>query len=191
MATTKPKYYVYYDKKTGSLLSVTNEKSKTFEYGFEVDFCEVEGLLSGRDNFKDFVVGQKRLDNNSTVLAIMPVGIEGYVFKNNVFEWISENPHAECIVEWHQPTASWNISLSKKSKSTYNDHVLLSKLVFFVTLENDLDFLIRTIQIDLQSLLALGSICIPFKTSLEHKIDKISISSKLVFKSYGLKITYE
>ena len=48
--------------------------------------------------------------------------------------------------------------------------------------------IIRTIFISLQDLLASDKISIPFESKLENKIDKISISSKLVFKSYGLKV---
>jgi hypothetical protein len=191
MATNTRKYYVYYDKKTGAILSATNEKSSVFEHGIEVEFADVEGLLTGTQEFKDYVIGHKRLSDNTTVLAIIPVGNEGYTFKNNVFEWISENPHAECIVEWNGPLKTWNVSLTDAVKNTYKDYILTSKLVFFVTLESDLDFLVRTIYIDLQQLLDSNCIKIPFTTSLEHKIDKISISSKLVFKSYGLKVIHE
>lgn len=191
MATDIRKYYVYYDKKTGAILSATNEKSLVFEHGIEVDFSEVEGLLTGTCDFKDYIVGYKRLADNSTVLAILPIGNDGYTFKNNVFEWISENPHAECMVEWNGPLAMWTVSLTDAVKNTYKDYISTSKLVFFVTLESDLDFLVRTIYVDVQHLLASNSIKIPFTTSLEHKINKISISSKLVFKSYGLKVIYE
>lgn len=191
MASDKRKYYVYYDKKTGAILSATNEKSTVFEHGIEVEFSDIENLLNGSHNFKDYAVGHKRLADNATVMAIIPIGNDGYTFKNNVFEWISNNPHAECIVEWNGPLKQWNISLSDAVKKTYKDYILTSKLVFFVTLESDLDFLVRTIYVDLQDLLDQTVINIPFTTSLEHKIDKISISSKLVFKSYGLKVTHE
>lgn len=191
MAQTKRRYYVYYDKKTGAILSATNEKSTVFDHGIEVDFSDIEGLLSGKDDFKDLVVGYKRLANNSTVLAVLPSGVSGVTFRNNVFEWIEENPHADCIVEWNGPKSSWKVSLVSAVKNTYTDYILTSKLVFFVTLESDLDFLVRTIYIDLQYLLDQKSVEIPFNTSLEHKIDKISISSKLVFKSYGLKVIHE
>lgn len=191
MVTTKRKFYVYYDKKTGAILSATNEKSVTFDHGIEVEFEDIESLLDGTADFKDYVVGYKRLADNSTVLSVLPSGINGYTFRNNIFEWISENPTADCIVEWNGKKELWAISLNPKSKKLYTDYILTSKLVFFVTLENDLDFLIRTIYVDLQQLLDSDSIEIPFTTTLEHKINNISISSKLVFKSYGLKVTHE
>jgi len=162
-----------------------------FDHGIEVEFADIEGLLTGKDDFKDFVVGYKRLADNSTILSVLPSGISGVTFRNNVFEWIENNPHADCMIEWNGPKSCWNISLVPTVKSTYNDYILTSKLVFFVTLESDLDFLVRTIYINLQQLLDQDSIEIPFNTSLEHKIDKISISSKLVFKSYGLKVIHE
>ena len=72
-----------------------------------------------------------------------------------------------------------------------SDKVLTPKLVFFVTLETDFDFLIRTIFIDTQDLLSSKYLAIPFISTLETKIDKISISSKLVFQTYKLRIVHE
>jgi hypothetical protein len=63
--------------------------------------------------------------------------------------------------------------------------------IFFVTLENDFDFLVRTIFLQAVDLLSSEKLIVPFDSSLEHKINKISISSKLVFKTYGLKIIHD
>jgi len=188
MTTPKQRYYLYYDKKTGAILSVTNEKSSVYEHGIEVEFSDVKKLLDGTENFKDYMVGYKTLPDGGTILSFLPAeNIEGFTFNNNVFEWITENPHSECTVEWNGPDASWNISLA--DTAVYSDYILTSKLVFFVTLESDLNFLVRTIYIDLKELLAHGFVQVPFTTSIEYKIDKISISSKLIFKTYGLKVT--
>jgi len=69
----------------------------------------------------------------------------------------------------------------------YDGKIATDKVKFFITLENDFDFLIRTIDINLTSLIA-DTVIVPFITMLELEIDKISISSKTVFDSYGLKI---
>ena len=76
-------------------------------------------------------------------------------------------------------------------KRIYYDVVVAPKLVFFVTLENDFDFLLRTIFINLADLITSDVISFPFESNIEHKIDKISISSKLIFKSYGLRIIHD
>jgi hypothetical protein len=187
-----PKYYVYYDKKTGKLLSVGNEKDSQYEYGIEVKFEEIESLLDGTARFKDYLVGYKRDVDGSSRLAVVPNTEQGYTFKNNVFEWITEsNKATECIVTWNGKTKHWEFSLSDKAKNIYKDSILIPKLVFFVTLESDFDFLIRTIFLDAIDLISSEHILVPFESNIETKISKISISSKLVFKTYGLKVIYD
>lgn len=187
-----PKYYVYYDKKSGKILSIGNEKDDSYEYGIESTWAEVENLVNGTWSFKDYLVGYKRQSDGTSVLAIVPNTEQGYIFKNNIFEWITDaNENAECTVTWNGPNSCWDFSLSESVRAVYGDSLLVPKLVFFVTLETDFDFLIRTIFIETLELIASEKISIPFTTKMENKIDKISISSKLIFKTYGLKIIYE
>jgi len=184
-------HYVYYDKKSGYIHSVGNEEDKRYEHGIRTTFEEVENFLTGKWKFKDYVVGYKNQPDGTSVLSIVPSTDQGYAFKNNVFEWITENAgNAECLVTWNYPNKEWQFSLSKEFKET-SDKVLTPKLVFFVTLETDFDFLIRTIFIDTQDLVSSDYISIPFTSTLENKINKISISSKLVFKTYNLRIINE
>ena len=59
--------------------------------------------------------------------------------------------------------------------------------MFFVTLESDFDFLIRTIFIEPYELRTKKKIIIPFETEYEKDVDKISIASKLSLQSYGIQ----
>jgi hypothetical protein len=184
------KYYIYYDKKTGEILAVGNEKSSRYENGIEVAFEDAEPFLTGKWQFKDYQVGYHKDSGKTTVLSTTNE-FSGYVFNNKVFEWITEfNTDAECIVEWNLRDRVWNFSLSRSFKNTYNA-ILAPKLVFFVTLENDSDFLIRTIFIATEELLTSDCVTVPFESNIETRLDKIAISSKLVFKTYGLKVIYE
>jgi hypothetical protein len=191
ISTEPPKYYVYYDKKNGEILSVTNEKSDRYEYGLVTTFAEVEKFLSGDWAFRDYKVGYRK-DTDKRSLAILSNEFSGYVFRNSMFEWITEQDYeAECIVQWNNPDKAWKFSLDDNFKKTYNNNILASKVVFFVTLETDFDFLIRTITLDVEQLLDSKRIIVPFDSAVENKIEKISISSKLVFKSYKLEIINE
>lgn len=188
---TPAMYYVYYDNKVGTIFSVTNERTDKYEYGLEVSFEDIEPFLTGAWNFNDYVVGHKKTPNNKVVRAIMPVVDQNYGFRNNVFEWIQPNTkNPEMVVEWSYPTQSWIFSLSSDFKE-HTKELFTTKLLFFVTLTDDFDFLIRTIPIDATELLDNESVSIPFTSNLELDIKQISISSKLAFKTYNLKITYE
>ena len=63
-----------------------------------------------------------------------------------------------------------------------------STLVFFVMLETDFDFLIRTFYIKLHNLLKEGKLIYNFESKMEDNIHKLSISSRRFFNNYGLKI---
>jgi hypothetical protein len=186
---TTPRYFVYYNKKSGKILSIGNERDDSYEYGIEATWAEVEKLIDGSWSFNDYLVGYKRQPDGSSVLAVIPNTEHGYNFKNNIFEWITDtNEKAECTVAWNGPSECWEFSLNDSVKAVYNNSLLIPKLVFFVTLETDFDFLIRTIFVDSLDLISSKQISVPFTTKIEKRIDKISISSKLVFKTYGLKI---
>lgn len=182
------KYYIYYEKKTGQILSVSNEKRIDYDYGIELPFEDVEKFLTGEWNFADYIIGYKRLADNTTTLGVMLKSSDGYSFKNNVFEWITEDKNADCIVEWSPD--KWTFDLKNEFRKICNELVLPTRLVFFVTLNDDFDFLIRTIFIDTAGLVN-GPVVIPFDSNFEKDLNKISISSRLVFKSYGLKVTNE
>lgn len=184
------KYRVYYDNKTGIIYSVTNEENPNYNYAIEPTIDEVNKLLSGEWSFMDYIVGYKRLADNTVVRSIVPNSDSEYSFRHNSFEWITESSNdAELIVEWNLPKQTWNFSLSDEFKKN-NNEIFVNKLLFFITLENDFDFLIRTISIDAYKILD-DTYSIMFESKREYDIRSISISSKLVFKSYKLKVVYE
>lgn len=187
-----PQYYVYYDKRTGGILSVSNEQDTSYEYEFKTTYESVRRFISGEWEFKDYLIGYKRLADDETQLSIIPKFDEEYAFRNNVYEWIKPiDTESEVIVSWCKHRRVWEISLSETAKQSYNDGILSPRLVFFVTLETDFDFLINTIYVDVQSLITQEKIVVPFSSVFEEDISKISIGSRLVFKTYSLRVINE
>lgn len=188
----EPTFYVYYDKRTGEIFSVSNERNRKYEFELTTTHSQVEKFLSGEWHFSKYLVGYKRLADDTTVLSIMPKVDDEFAFRNNIYEWICPAKNdTEVILEWNKPNKMWYISLSKKAIKTYNDGILTPKLTFFVTLETDLDFLIRLITVDMQELMAEQTISVPFTSSFENNIDQVSVGTRLIFKTYGLKVTHE
>lgn len=182
-------HYIHYDRKTGQIIGVSNFDDKSFEYSLNVTFEEARDFVNGTLKFKDFLVGYKKDSNGKTYLGLVAAADHGYSFKNNTFEWIKETSEdVECLVTWNGPGKRWEFQLDQSSKDYYNV-AAAPKLVFFVTLEEDFDFLIRTIFINIQDLILSDlKVVVPFESNIESRIDKISISSKLLLKSYGLRI---
>jgi hypothetical protein len=184
-----PKFYIHYDKKTGEIISSSNEINTAYSK-IEITYDEHERFLYGIDKFGDYQVGLVKTTDNQTVLALVQKADQGYAFKNNMFEWIQDAPNksTECVVTWDKINQQWIFSISKKCQERFKENITTDTLLFFVMLENDFDFLIRTISFNIQDLLAVDEIKRPFESRIEHDITKISIASKIVFQSYGLKI---
>jgi len=183
-----PKYYAHYDKKTGEIFSIGNEYNPMYPNRIEIPQDDHDRFLYGHEKFNDYQIGYVRTVDNKTILALAPKSEQGYAFKNNIFEWISEPPtkNTELVVSWSNQ--SWTFSISEACRARIKENITVEIIPFFVMLANDFDFLIRTIFINTQDLIEFDKIEKPFESRIEHDITKISIASKIIFQSYGLKI---
>jgi hypothetical protein len=187
MHTPKP-YYVYYDGKTKGILSILSEKVDMYENAIEVTYEDIEKFLTGEWHIKDFKVDY--LDYSSN-LSIIGNDDRGFDFKNSEFAIIDKtDDYAEFIVEWNLKKKTWTFKLDNSFRKTYNG-MFNSKMPFFITLESDLDFLIRTIEIDAVDLKNKKGTVVPFEYDIELDINKISMASKMNFKNYALRIVNE
>jgi hypothetical protein len=185
-------YYAYYDPITNQLLSVTNEKISLYTDYLEVDFDTYERLVTGKQKFSDYLLGHIKIEDK-TVLKLIPVVEQAYSFKNTMLEIISENKikDPELVVEWHGVNKEWNFLVSATAKGRLNVKLDSAKILFFIILESDYDFLIRTIVIDSQQLLSQNCVGIPFANEIENHIGKLSVASRLIFESQTLRIVNE
>jgi hypothetical protein len=184
------KYYLHYDKKTGSILSVSNEKTEDNKYSFEVPFSEYKLFLEGYKNTHDHIITYAKGISGKTELSVVKVTDSLYEFKNKSFEWINKLPkkNTELIVEWDKNSNQWIFTLSEDAKERLKTDLINPHTIFFIMLKNDFDFLIRSIVFKIGDLIIKPNICVPFTSEIENHINKISISTKLFFHSYGLKI---
>jgi len=184
----QPKCYAHYDKKTGEIFSIGNEINLLYPNRIEISQDDHDRLLYGHEKFNEYQIGYIRTVDNRTILALAPKSEQGYAFKNNVFEWISEPPTdaTELVVSWSNQ--SWTFSISEACRERIKENSTIETIPFFVMLATDFDFLIRTIFVNVQDLILHDKIEKIFESRLEQDITKISIASNIVFQSYGLKI---
>lgn len=188
--TTQSNYFVYYDKKTGSILSVTNEKNEKLEYFLEVEKSVAVPFLEGTQFIGDYCVAY----DEKIGLTIIPKEDEFFIRRTNIFEIIkptTEIENKEFIVEWNKGVYGWNFYLTPDAKSRLREEGLAQYLAVFISDANDLNFLYRIIYIDASLLLMKEKVYHPFVVKEEHDIEKITVSSKLVFETYGLTIVYD
>ena len=183
------KSYVHYDKTTGEILAISNCVVSTYEVWLEVESSTVIDLISGVRQFNEYFVNYKKLLDGSIISEVVFKEQLEFLYQFKEFELISENTNddAVLVVEWDYPNKEWHFILNNASLKT---RISVSPLLFFVTLDADFDFLIQCRTIEPTNLQA-GRVTVPFASNIEHNIKNIAISSKLVFKSYRLKIINE
>jgi len=186
----KPIYRIYFNLDSGEILALSNEILTEYEHSIITTYEQFESFIIGREQLKDWKVIKTNNQDNEYGVDLVQQAFQGQTFKNHMFEWITDTPtkKTDMVVHWDEYKKHWTFMISEHARQQYYDKKITTKVVkFFITLKTDLDFLIRTIDIDLKSLVA-DKVIVPFETNLESQLDRISISSKTVFDSYGLKI---
>ena len=188
--SVKPVYRIYFNLETGELLAASNQVCPEYDYSLIVQYEQYEAFVSGKEEFKNWSAVKTKTFDNEYGVELVQKEFQGHSFRNNMFEWIIDLPttSTELIVHWDEFNNQWIFIMSNGARQKVYDKKISTKIVkFFITLEHDFDFLIKTIDIELHDLLS-DKVVVPFTTTLETQIDKISISSKTVFDSYGLKV---
>ena len=187
-------YYVHYDKKSGQIFSVSNERNLKYEFSLEVSSDVATPFIDGAERYIDYIIDYTTDAEGKPVLGIISKFDQLNALRNNIFEQVLDTKNLDkkdFIVEWDKPNNCWNFSVNSKIKELLAKKGVTNTLVIFISLEADLNQLIRTIYIDTTKLAYMDKISEPFTHQLEKQIDKIIVASKLVFESYGLKITHE
>ena len=184
------KYYLHYDKKTGSITSVSNEKTINDKYSFEVPFLEYKLFVEGHKQTQHHLITYAKGISGKPELSLVKIADSLYEFKNKSFEWINKSPKkdTELIVNWDKKNGQWIFTLSADAKNRLKDELINPHTIFFIMLKDDFDFLVRSIVFKVEDLISNSTTNVPFTSEIEYYIDKISISTKLTFHSYGLII---
>jgi len=185
-------HYAYYQVDTKELICLTTEKHPNFKDWIELDEYTYGRLVSGKEKFRDYLIGHVKV-GKKTVIKLQSKMTQAYVFRNTGFEVVTtaavENP--ELVVEWNYPKKEWNFFLSAVAKKRLRPKLENQLLPFFIILENDYDFLIRTIFVSSEVLFSDECVGVAFEANLETELDKISMLTKLFFESSLLRVVNE
>jgi len=185
-----PKYYVHYDASTNQILSVNNYRHADYTDAIEISFEEYDRLVTGRDKFSDFQVGVVVQPDGSSAGGLVTTRVaQEHSFKNRFLIWIDKKCESPDInIHWDQYNRHWLFFVSGDLRTQYYSNKLpVSTISFFVTMGRDPNFLLRSMEIDLEKLVE-GQIIIKFETEWESDIDKISLTSSLASLQYSLTI---
>lgn len=175
-------YYVYFDKNDGSILAISNEIYNHYEASIQVEFEEVERFFNNTDQHFNFKVVFDADGKPSFVNRHIKS-----VIKTNIIETIRITDK-DCILTVVWTKDGWEFVMAESFLNHPRAKSLNSKLTFYVTLEDNINRLVREIEIQLRNLVSNGKVSIPFVSEREKKVDEISIFTLPFFESYGMKI---
>jgi len=178
-------YYVYFDT-AGEILSISNERSVSRTDSFlEIEYERVEKFISNTETLSDYKISL--LDEKPTLVK----KTQESVYKTNIFKMIDPTvtESTMLVVRWEKSKSRWVFSLRESYKKQLRDLGLSSRLLFFVTMNSNVNLLVRSIEIDLKELIGSpAGISIPFSSKFENNIKLINIGTRRFFDSYGLLI---
>ena len=176
-------YYVYFTD-AGKIDAITNEKRESTALGFiTVDYKRVEQFLTGTENFIDYVVSLADKDTPMIVKKTEDAGVNTN-WLVNVRSPITDNTTLNIL--WNSFNKSWDFSIQESYKQQISTLNLNAQLLFFVTLRNNANFLVKIITIDMKELLEANQIKISWTSDAEHNFSKLFVSTKRFFDSYGI-----
>ncbi len=180
-------YYVYFTD-AGKIDAITNEKRESTVLGFiTVDYKRVEQFLTGTENFIDYVVSLADKDTPMIVKKTEDAGVNTN-WLINVQAPTTDNTTLNIV--WNNFNKSWDFSIQESYKQQISTLNLNAQLLFFITLKQNANFLVRIINIDMKELLDAKQIQIPWTSNAERDFSRLFVSTKRFFDSYGI-LKYE
>jgi hypothetical protein len=178
-------YYVYFEKDTGHIIALSNEKL-VYENFIQIDFKEIEQFFNNKENFINFKI---TFDQDGSVKFVNRNQSE-LNFKSNIVETIRLNENDNILtVEWSPE--GWKFIMNDRFLQHPRAKSLNAKLFFYITTDNNINFLIRQIEVQLKTLIGNGHIIVPFTSEKEKTIENISMFTLPFFESYGMRIKHD
>jgi hypothetical protein len=184
-------YYAYFNPETEKFFSSSNVLDSTIIHYAIIKEDEHRDICAGKLKLTDCIL-DKHIDFDGSILykLLTPQMYNEFNFQNSLLEWINNAPvkYTEFIIEWDLPNRQWIFYVTDEGRKILDGGMYDSTLVFFIILETDFDFLVRTFYIKLHEILKAGKLVYNFESKIEDNISNLSISTRRFFDSYGLKI---
>jgi hypothetical protein len=182
----QPKYLLYFDPLTYSILSITNEKSTQLSNYIEIDFDKIEPFLLGKKDPSKF----KLILNPSNTFEIVSKVVNQDTKSSILVTVPSTDQPASLIIVNNVEHRTWKFLLSEKEQQRLANDIINYSIGIFVTSIHNKNALYRTIDIDLSELVKEGSITVPYQSDIESS-DSIQLITVKFFESYSLRYESE
>lgn len=185
----KQEYYAYFDPETDKVFLVTNVLHPKHSHYAKITKDQHRELCDGKVKFEECIIDRQfNIAGEIEHKLITRQMMDEFNFKNKSLMWVSDTPtdSTEFIVGYS--SNQWEFCVTDAGRNILEGAMYDSTLVFFVTLETDFDFLVRTFYIRLHDVLKAGKIVYDFESNFEKNIKHLSITTRKFFNSYGLTV---
>jgi hypothetical protein len=177
-----PNMYLYHNN-LGEITALSNIKPEAGDY-LEVPKEKLVDFLSGKKNISRYKIDYFKFKDKDNTPS------KGNVFipKDLIYTipFIKKEDSVDVLVTHSKREELWYFSLSDNAKALVQSQNLDKTYQFFVIKDEDLNFLISTIEIRGSDLLSDKSV--PFSAPIEKHVYNVSIVTTKDFESYGLLI---
>lgn len=174
------KYYVIFDNNY-NVVKITTDV--TYEENFfEIDKDEAAGFSIGIKSLQSYYVKQS---------ALHTYELQEKQFANveymqlELLEAVKDKNDSELLIIHNSLQNCWKFKLSNKAKKIIQFNESQKQLKLYVSSTMQSNFLIRTLNVDINSLLE-DQIQINFESSYENNLDFLTVYSKRYFHTIGI-----
>jgi hypothetical protein len=176
--------YVYFDKVTGDILNITDQKNLSVDAeSFEIDSNTLHSILPGTENSANFRV---TVDINNKFNIVPKV-----ITLNPKLSSLAIIPYTDTVATLTVfndiENKNWIIVLDEDEKQRLNGTVVTYMKQIYVTAKENKNILYRSFDIDLNILIATGSITVPHEMVIESITSRIQLFTIKFFDSYALQ----
>lgn len=175
-------YYVYFDKSDGTILALSNEVCPHYENFLQVEFEQIERFFNNTDQHFNFKVIFDAEGKPSFVNRHITSNV-----KTTIIETIRVTDN-DCVLTVIWTPSGWEFVVSDVFLENPRAKNVNSKLIFYVNTEENINHLVRQIDLQLRNLVANRVVKVPFTTARELNANDISMVTIPFFESYGMKI---
>ena len=179
-------YEVYYDKDTGNILSITNEKREDFLNSFEVEYDLVKEFFNGKkisSNYKVVFVDQTTpviISKNDTDVNLINIDeVEKVDHWDSMF-----------TIENYPLLQQWGFQLRPDQQTILKHHNLNTAFEIFIVDKDYNTILVRSIKLFLKDLLENDRIYVNHEMSKEADVEN-RIFVRKFFSTIGYQILYD
>jgi hypothetical protein len=180
-------FLVYFDKTSGNIISMTNERRDTDEPYITMPYEDIKLFLEGKQNFNDF----KIIFEKDEITLVSKKVSNDINFNSLATVNITKSVENSLTVENHLDVKHWGFTLREDLKIGLQQKILDVNLEFYVCINGNKNFPVRTMTIPLEQLVKEKTYFIPHELVIESDKTKIIIVTKKFFDTYGLRILNE